>query len=237
MLRLCRNENRLDIIGKTVSGKGILTTLIRQFNPEKSFEEAEMVSMLYYLGYLTIVGERLGKVELGIPNKAIKEIYAMYFLKILEEDTNLKINEKQYNEILEEIALKGKIDKITKLVEEYLSNLSNRDFIGFDEKYIKIMFYCILMNFEMYWVKSEMEIKRNYPDILLIPRDLNNNYYSIMIEFKYLKKGEENKLKEKQEEAKEQIIRYSNFEEIKSLENLKKFTVVVVNNKIYVEEV
>lgn len=82
-----------------------------------------------------------------------------------------------------------------------------------------------------------MEIKRNYPDILLIPRDLNNNYYSIMIEFKYLKKGEENKLKEKQEEAKEQIIRYSNFEEIKSLENLKKFTVVVVNNKIYVEEV
>ena len=237
MLRLCRNENRLDIIGKTVSGKGILTTLIRQFNPEKSFEEAEMVSMLYYLGYLTIVGERLGKVELGIPNKAIKEIYAMYFLKILEEDTNLKINEKQYNEILEEIALKGKIDKITKLVEEYLSNLSNRDFIGFDEKYIKIMFYCILMNFEMYWVKSEMEIKRNYPDILLIPRDLNNNYYSIMIEFKYLKKGEENKLKEKQEEAKEQIIRYSNFEEIKSLENLKKFTVVVVNDKIYVEEV
>ena len=237
MLRLCRNENRLDIIGKTVSGKGILTTLIRQFNPEKSFEEAEMVSMLYYLGYLTIVGERLGKVELGIPNKAIKEIYARYFLKILEEDTNLKINEKQYNEILEEIALKGKIDKITKLVEEYLSNLSNRDFIGFDEKYIKIMFYCILMNFEMYWVKSEMEIKRNYPDILLIPRDLNNNYYSIMIEFKYLKKGEENKLKEKQEEAKEQIIRYSNFEEIKSLENLKKFTVVVVNDKIYVEEV
>ena len=237
MLRLCRNENRLDIIGKTVSGKGILTTLIRQFNPEKSFEEAEMVSMLYYLGYLTIVGERLGKVELGIPNKAIKEIYARYFLKILEEDTNLKINEKQYNEILEEIALKGKIDKITKLVEEYLSNVSNRDFIGFDEKYIKIMFYCILMNFEMYWVKSEMEIKRNYPDILLIPRDLNNNYYSIMIEFKYLKKGEENKLKEKQEEAKEQIIRYSNFEEIKSLENLKKFTVVVVNDKIYVEEV
>ena len=79
MLRLCRNENRLDIIGKTVSGKGILTTLIRQFNPEKSFEEAEMVSMLYYLGYLTIVGERLGKVELGIPNKAIKEIYARYF--------------------------------------------------------------------------------------------------------------------------------------------------------------
>ena len=237
MLRLCRNENRLDIIGKTVSGKGILTTLIRQFNPEKSFEEAEMVSMLYYLGYLTIVGERLGKVELGIPNKAIKEIYAMYFLKILEEDTNLKINEKQYNEILEEIALKGKIDKITKLVHEYLSNLSNRDFIGFDEKYIKIMFYCILMNFEMYWVKSEMEIKRNYPDILLIPIDLNNKYYSIMIEFKYLKKGEENKLKEKQEEAKEQIIRYSNFEEIKSLENLKKFTVVVVNDKIYVEEV
>ena len=61
MLRLCRNENRLDIIEKTLSGEGIATTLVRQFNPEKSFGETEMVSMLYYLGYLTIVGEDIGK--------------------------------------------------------------------------------------------------------------------------------------------------------------------------------
>ena len=238
MLRLCKNENRLDIIEKTVSGEAILTSLIRQFNPEKNeFEETEMVSMLYYLGYLTITGERLGKVELSIPNQAIREIYAEYFIKILEEDANLKIGESDDDEILEEIAMEGKIDKITNVLQKYLNNLSNRDYIKFNEKYVKLIFYCIVMNFRMFWVKSEMEIERNYPDILLIPKDLTKNYYSIMVEFKYLKKGEENRLKEKQKEARDQIERYSNLEEVKSLKNIRKYTVVTVVDKLYIEEI
>lgn len=58
-----------------------------------------------------------------------------------------------------------------------------------------------------------------------------------MIEFKYLKKDEKNKLKEKQEEAREQIKRYSKSEEIKDIENLNKYTVVVVNDEIFQEKV
>ena len=57
-----------------------------------------------------------------------------------------------------------------------------------------------------------------------------------MIEFKYLSKGEENKLEEKQKEAKEQIEEYANFEEIKEVPDLRKYTVVAVVDKIYVEE-
>ena len=238
MLKLCKGKRRLEMMNETISGEGIISEITQMFNPGIGFGEIEMVSMLYYLGYLTITGERLGKIELNIPNKAIKEIYAKYFIQILEEEAKLRIEQEKYNEILEEIAIEGKINKITELVEEWLNNLSNRDYISFDEKYIKIMFYCILMNFEMYWIKSEMEIKENYPDILLIPKELNNNnYYSVMIEFKYLKKGEENKLKEKQEEAREQIERYSNLEEIKTLKNIRKYTIVTVKDKIYVEEI
>ena len=55
-----------------------------------------------------------------------------------------------------------------------------------------------------------MEVGREYPDIVLLPKDTKKDYYSIMIEFKYLKKTEENKLFEKQEEEREQIERYSN---------------------------
>ena len=58
-----------------------------------------------------------------------------------------------------------------------------------------------------------------------------------MIEFKYLKKGEENKLQEKQKQAREQIKEYGEFEEIKELENIYKYTVVAVNDKIYVEKI
>ena len=34
-----------------------------------------MISMLYYLGYLTISGELIGIPELAIPNNVMKEIY------------------------------------------------------------------------------------------------------------------------------------------------------------------
>ena len=106
-----------------------------------------------------------------------------------------------------------------------------------DEKYIKLIFYCIAMNLKIFRLKSEMEVQRKYPDILLIPKDRSKGYKGVMIEFKYLKKGEENKLQEKQKEAREQIKEYGGFEEINELENIYKYTVVAVNDKIYVEEI
>ena len=200
MLRLCKGENRLDIIEKTVSGEGIATSIVQQFNPAVDFEEREMLSMLYYLGYLTIVGEDIGDPVLKVPNQVIKDIYAEYFLKVLREEADFVVDV-NYNEIAREILKEGKIDKILNLLQEYLNNLSNRDYQNFDEKYIKIMFYCIARSMKKFIVKSEEELRRNYSDILLMPKEPNKGYYSVMIEFKYLKKTEENKLKEKQEEA------------------------------------
>ena len=237
MLDLCKGENRAEIIEKTVSGEGILADIVEKFNPAMGFEERELVSMLYYLGYLTISEEKLGKAELKIPNKVMREIYSEYFMKILNQATEMEIKNSEYNEILEEIALEGKIDKIVELLQKYLKNLSNRDYQRFDEKYVKLIFYCIVMNLKIYSVKSELEVEREYPDIVLIPRDRSKGYNAIMVEFKYLKKSEEGKIEEKQKEAKEQIERYANTEEMKDIEKMNKYTIVVVNDKLYVEKI
>ena len=93
------------------------------------------------------------------------------------------------------------------------------------------------MNFKAFRLKSEMEIQRKYPDILLIPKDKSKGYKGVMIEFKYLKKEDAVKLKEKQEEARKQIKEYMEFEEIKELENIISYTVVAVNDEIYVEKI
>ena len=73
----------------------------------------------------------------------MKEIYADYFLQILKKNSNVELDERELNGILEEIAMKGGIEKIAGIVEKYLQNLSNRDFVKFDEKYVKIIFYSI----------------------------------------------------------------------------------------------
>ena len=237
MLDLCKGENREEIIEKTVSGEGILADIVEKFNPAMEFGETELVSMLYYLGYLTIAEEKLGKAELIIPNKVMREIYSEYFMKILSEETDMKIENREYNEILQETALEGRIDKIVEILQRYLKNLSNRDYQRFDEKYVKLIFYCIAMNLKIYTVKSELEVEREYPDIVLIPRDKSKGYQAIMVEFKYLKKSEENKVEEKQKEAKEQIERYLSAEEIKNIEKMNAYTVVAVNDNIKVEKI
>ncbi len=237
MLDLCKGENRLEMLEKTVSGEGIVTDITEKFNPEIVFGDKEFTSMLFYLGYLTIDKERLGKPELKIPNKIMREIYSDYFLNIVNKVAELRIEENDYNKILEELALEGKINTILELLHKYLNNLSNRDFIKFDEKYVKLIVYCIAMNLKLFAVKSEMEVNRNYPDLLLVPKDKTKGYKSVMIEFKYLKNNDVGKLKEKQAEAREQIKRYSEFEDIKNIEELNKYTVVAVNDEIYVERI
>ncbi len=225
-----KNENietKLEIIKKLILNEGIT---LKEFDKSK-----QSIVMLYDLGYLTIGGLKEADTKLIIPSKVLKELYCEYFLIILNE--KIEITDREYIEIGIELIIEGKIEKVIKLLEKYLNNLSNRDYQNFDEKYVKVMFFCIAMNLGTFIVKSELEVEREYQDILLVPKEAEKGYYTILIEFKYLKKGEENKLEQKQEEAKEQIIRYSNKEEMKSVKNLKKFTVVAVVDKVYVKEI
>ena len=165
----------------------------------------------------------------------MKEIYSDYLLKILRQGSeNISEN---YTEITREIALDGKIDKLIELTQKYLNNLSNRDYMQFSEKYIKLIIYCIAMNLKIFRTKSEMEVQRKYPDLLLVPKDKTKEYKGVMLEFKYLKRDEKNKLREKQEEAKKQIEEYKEFEEIREFKNISSYTVIVVNDKIYFEKI
>ena len=61
MLRLCNGEKKKNIIEKTIAGEGITGEIIDKFNPEIGFGDQELISMLFYLGYLTISRRRVWK--------------------------------------------------------------------------------------------------------------------------------------------------------------------------------
>ena len=90
------------------------------------------------------------------------------------------------------------------------------------------------------YVKSELEIGGKYSDILLIPREEIKTRYGVLIEFKYIKKEDyekdKNLLKEKQKEAREQLTKYKETEEIKMIPNIRCYSVVVIKDELYVEE-
>ncbi len=238
---LCQNMNKIELLEKIVAGQLVESQLTERFNAEISFGEKELVSLLFYLGYLTIVKKGFSKCSFKIPNDVIRRIYSEYFLQYISRKANIVTDTIDTEKISEEILIHGKIDKAMEILGIFLKNLSNRDYQRFDEKYIKVIFYSICRMLGAIYVKSELEVGGEYTDILLVPREKIEERYGVLLEFKYIKQEDYDKnqeiLKEKQQEAKEQIERYRQAEEIKMIPNLKCYTVVVIKDRIETEEI
>ncbi len=189
---LCQNIGKMEILEKIVAGEYVESQLTEKFNSEITFGEKELISLLYYLGYLTIKNKDLGILQFGIPNEIIRQIYVEYFMKYIKEISGIE-EEIKKGDITREILLEGKIDKILKTLQEYLTNLSNRDYQRFDEKYIKVIFYSICRMLGTMIVKSELEIGGKYSDILLIPKEKWAERYGVLLEFKYIKQEDYDK--------------------------------------------
>ena len=74
-------------------------------------------------------------------------------------------------EAMREIGYEGRCTKLVGLIEDLLHAFSNRDFIGFDEKYIKIALFMYANMSNLYLVKSEYEVDEGYVDIAFLKRD------------------------------------------------------------------
>ena len=169
-----------------------------------------------------------------------KVLYSEYFLEYISRKAQIITNTIDTETMSEEILKEGKIDKSIETLGTFLTNLSNRDYQRFDEKYIKVIFYSICRMLGAVYVKSELEVGGEYADILIVPREKLNERYGVLLEFKYIKQEDYNKnpelLKQRQEEAKTQLERYVKTEELQAIPNLRSYAVVVVKDKIIVEE-
>ena len=239
-MNLCQNMNKIELLEKIVAEEPVESELTEKFNAEISFGEKELVSLLFYLGYLTIEQNEFGMSKFVTPNEVVRTIYSQYFLEYIKRKAGIQGKMKN-GEMIKEILYEEKIDKAIETLGTFLTNLSNRDYQRFDEKYIKVIFYSICRMLGAVYVKSELEIGGEYADILIIPREKLNERYGVLLEFKYIKQEEYNKkpelLQQKQTEAKAQLERYNKTEEIQAIPNLRSYAIVVVKDKISVEEI
>ena len=73
-----------------LKGEEIIARITSQFNLERKFNSEDFISLLFYLGLLTIKGEDFGDAILGTPNNTIKELYFDFYAKRLEEESNFE---------------------------------------------------------------------------------------------------------------------------------------------------
>ncbi|WP_448529262.1 AAA family ATPase [Raineya sp.] len=231
----------IKVLQEILENGSIASEQIYQFSFDKGFGKKEFVNFLFYLGNLTIKKTDVsGMVIFRIPNKMIAELYWQYYAQVLQETANLPFEEDNVAPAVREMALSGKTDSFFSLIQKLLQSLSNRDFVRFDEKHIKMSIMAYLMQANIFDVRSERELDGgSYIDLELYIKPNNPfKHHQFAIELKYLKKEQKNLLEQTQQEAQKQILTYYYQDSVlQSKEMLHLLSVVIVKDEIFVQEV
>jgi len=236
LFRLGTSEHYKVVLEGLIETGLVEALLTGQFSFEKPFDQDDFISLLFYLGLVTIRGTDLAQLKFSFPNYVIKELYWEFFLESLKEQYQLDFETVEVRQKMTLLAQENNPMPFVSLTENALKTLSNRDFISFDEKYVKALFVGFASLSNLYFIKSEPEMEQKYPDILFLYRQPYVPNYQFLLELKYLNKKQRTRLNEKRKEAINQIERYKQFPEIQQLENLKSWTIVFVGEKAEVVE-
>jgi len=231
LLKLQGNSFYKDIISDILDNGEITGVLKTQFNLVEDFTRDDIISLLYYFGYLTIKEQNIiGKMVFRVPNYVMKETYGNYFLKILK-DMEVEVDTKVQDSGLMEIVTEGKIDIITKYISEILTKIDNRLFVNMNERDIELLYFTLIKN-DLINVYTEYPVNGGYADVYIFGR-VKPLKYNILIEIKYIKKSDysDSVLESKKEEARKQLEKYSMDERINT-ENLRKYIVIFVGNDV-----
>ncbi len=233
ILKLQNNNFYEEILDELLKTSEINGELQNNFNLELDISKNDLISLLYYFGYLTIGENSFMGIKFKVPNKVMKEAYNNYFIELLKM-VNIQIDTNKMNTIIKEIVMENKIEKLSKYVEEILHLSDNRIFMKFDEKYIEVIYFSLLMRNNYFDVYTEYPNKNGYMDVYLKSKNelMKKN---IMIELKYIKKKDDSEelLREKIKEGKSQLVNYSKDER---LGNPMKYLVVFVGNELKLVE-
>ncbi len=221
----------LAVLNEIITSTQISAQLTRQFSFEKEFTRDDLVSLLFYLGIVTIKGAQLSRLIFEPPNFVITQLYFTYFQQIILHQASLRADDLRIYDRVVELAQENNIAPLIEAVEAILVQLSNRDAVGFDEKYVKAVFASLLYPTKIYTIHSEYETNRRYVDLLLTRRPPIDPNYQFAFELKYLKLADAEQLQSVKAAALAQMQEYLQHDKLRSLSDLRAWVVVFVGPK------
>jgi Predicted AAA-ATPase/PD-(D/E)XK nuclease superfamily len=241
-----REEEFIPIL-KELTTEGVLTAQItRFFNLEDDFTDEDIISLLYYMGWITILDIEEGLHRFKMPNQVITELYYDYFVNIVERETGLNRKVLIIRKALKELARSNNPHPFLMLIQDLIkTDLSLRDAPNFDEKHLKMLLIPYLSLSATHYVLSEPEWEKMYPDIVLMKRPNVSTRYTFIIELKYIKMADETKIdkdtkerhiKKVEKEAREQLQKYIDTENAQRIPNLKAWLLILVGREWHLVE-
>ena len=192
---LSRLPNGRAIIQQALEGSPplVLSLLADRFGIDDMFKKTQsnqfIVSLLYYLGILTMDGEtELRKLRFKIPNLVVRKLYVEHLLEMLLPQQEAE--REKIHLLAEEFYQSGDLQPICDLMtQRYFKVFDNRDYKTADELTIKTAFLTVLFDDAWYIMDSETVLDRRYADLTMIlrPDCRHLPLRNFLIEFKYLK--------------------------------------------------
>jgi len=224
------SEDNYKTLNELITKNETIATLKPKIEFDKGFHRDDFVTLLYSMGFITIKGLLLSKTIFTIPNYTIKTLYFEYFKVEIEERNKIKFNTIKIENAITELALNKNLAPFQKEVKSVINLLSNRDYMKFEEKHLKVILLTILNMTTFYYIKSEPEYNNNYPDIMLLKQEPFEVKYQYLFELKWVKKGKsttfESRWNDKKEEGIKQIKKYQKLKDIKDLNNLYSYLII-----------
>jgi len=232
--RLTQNETNREILLQILKDDGIVTKIHSKFSIDALYRDKYFVSLLFYMGLLTIEKPTMGSVQLRIPNYSIKTVLWEYILELAQENAAFVINTEELERSIAALALDGQAKPFINYVSRNIFNkLSNQDLKKFDEKYIKIMLLGALFQSNVYVPVSEKETNTGYIDIYLMRSPLLPEVkYEWIFELKYFKASKKPTDADRQD-AQNQLQNYSGSYIMKDRKDLKKAVILFIGKNKY----
>ena len=233
-------EDNYKVLNELIETNKTRATLKSRFDFDKDFIRDDFVTLLYSLGFITINNEVLGETEFIIPNNTIKTLYFDYFKIELQNRSQIKFKDMDIRNAIIELALHKNTKLLQNEIAEIIKLLSNRDFMKFDEKNLKIIILMILNISKFYYIKSEPEYSHKYPDIMLLKQEPFDVKYQFLFELKWAKKTISGDWEKKKIEGINQIRGYLQLDEIKKINKelgLYSYMIIADGDKVEIIEV
>ncbi|MDR0336246.1 MAG: ATP-binding protein [Planctomycetaceae bacterium] len=235
---LTQKENNRNALIQILTEGNIVSNIHVNFSTDQlNAEESYFISLLFYMGFLTIKESYLDELRLVVPNFSIQTVYWGYMRQFVKESSpDTTIEEKRLKESINALAMEGDlhgfIDYISKNI---FSKLSNYDLQRFDEKYIKILLLSHLFLKNVYIPVSEYEVDTGRVDIFL---QRNPKFpeirYEWILELKYCKTNTKKaEIEQKRREGLEQLNKYIQSHQLKDRPNLKSALIIFIGKNKY----
>ncbi len=227
MFNIGNRDENFAVLDELLNQGEIIAQQRRKFDFDKGFDRDDFISLLAYMGFVSLNGETLSGEVFVIPNHVIRVLYFQYFKVELERINQIRVPERAILKAVEVLALNNDVQPLVTETANVLQLLSNRDAMRMDEKHLKTLLLALLFQSPAYFIQSERELNRHYPDILLLERSPYKVTYQHLIELKYAKKSGKAALWEaKRAEGIAQVQGYWQLPEIAKLRNLSAWVFV-----------